>query len=308
MEAPINGVYAASLTPLTSKLEPNIPELIDHVLWLLDSGADGVALLGSTGEANSMTLEQRLSIIKKSANKLPKQKLIIGTGSCALGEAIKLTQTCIDEGFLSVLLLPPFYYKPQSDENILRFFSELISIVNEPKLRIIFYNFPKLTGYNFSLNILKEFKKEFGNISAGIKDSSGDWSNIVNLVNNIPDFKVYAGNEKFLLDTLKIGGSGCISASANLTAINCGRVFKAWKNKKNKKAMEDQQSLSILRGVLENHSFVSGLKSLFASKSNVEGWENMLPPFSPLLKKQLLSIQLQLKEVGFDLENIVRKN
>ena len=113
---------------------------------------------------------------------------MIGTGSCALQDSVKLTKASIDVGIYSVLVLPPFYYKPQSDESVFRYFSELISIVDEPKLRIIFYNFPKLTGYNFSIKILNDLKKQFGAIAAGIKDSSGEWTNTLSLIQNVRNF------------------------------------------------------------------------------------------------------------------------
>ena len=154
MTLPQTGVYTASLTPLTASYEPNIPALILHAEQLLESGSDGVAILGSTGEANSLTLVQRLDIIEQSAKELPQERLIMGTGSCALQDAVRLTQASVDVGVYAVLVLPPFYYSPQSDESVLRFFSELISAVNDPRLRIIFYNFPQFSGYNFSLSIL----------------------------------------------------------------------------------------------------------------------------------------------------------
>ena len=154
METPQSGVYAASLTPLTASYEPDIPALIRHVEQLLETGSNGVAILGSTGEANSLTLVQRLDIIEQSAKELPQERLIMGTGSCALQDAVRLTQASVDVGVYAVLVLPPFYYSPQSDESVLRFFSELISAVNDPRLRIIFYNFPQFSGYNFSLSIL----------------------------------------------------------------------------------------------------------------------------------------------------------
>lgn len=307
MYTPTNGVYAASLTPLTSNLEPNISKLIDHVSWLLDTGADGVAILGSTGEANSLTLEQRLGIIKQSGTRLPQDKIIIGTGCCSIQDTIKLTRTSIDAGIFTVLVLPPFYYKPQSDESIFRYFSKLISTINENKLRIIFYNFPMLSGYNFNITILKSLKNEFGEIVSGIKDSSSEWKNILKLVESIPNFKVYAGTETFLLDTLDIGGSGCISASANLTVKECQKVYKAWKSKQRQIAKNAQNSLSILRKVLENYPFISELKSLFANQSDSENWRNMLPPFYPLSSKQVISVENQLKEVGFDLEHFLKK-
>ena len=302
MNRPLNGVYTASLTPLTASFEPNIPALVRHAQWLLESGSDGVALLGSTGEANSLTLEQRLSIIEQTARELPPDRLMLGTGSCALQDSVRLTKASVDAGVFSVLVIPPFYYKPQSDESVLRFYSELISSVDEPRLRIIFYNFPKLSGYNFSVKILQELKQRFGDIAAGIKDSSGEWKNMLGIVQNIPDFMVYTGTEALLLDILKKGGAGCITATANLIAPECQRVYQAWKNNKQKVAEKAQMNLTDLRKTLENYPLVSELKSLFASKTNAEEWKNMLPPFDPILDKQVEELTEQIKGLGLDLK------
>jgi 4-hydroxy-tetrahydrodipicolinate synthase len=302
MNCPLNGVYTASLTPLKRSYEPNLPALVRHVQWLLESGSDGVALLGSTGEANSLTIEQRLAIIEISAKKLPTDRLIMGTGSCSLKDAVHLTKASIDAGVYAVLVLPPFYYKPQSDKSVLRFYSELISIVDDTRLRIIFYNFPKLSGYNFSVEILQELKQRFGDIAAGIKDSSGEWKNMLGIVQNIPDFMVYTGTETLLLDILNKGGAGCITATANLIAPECQRVYQAWKNNKQKVAEEAQMNLTNLRNTLENYPLVSELKSLFASKTNTEEWENMLPPFDPILDKQVEELTELIKGLGLDLE------
>ena len=302
MNRPLNGVYTASLTPLTASFEPNIPALVRHAQWLLESGSDGVALLGSTGEANSLTLEQRLSIIEQTARELPPDRLMLGTGSCALQDSVRLTKASVDAGVFSVLVIPPFYYKPQSDESVLRFYSELISSVDEPRLRIIFYNFPKLSGYNFSVKILQELKQRFGDIAAGIKDSSGEWKNMLGIVQNIPDFMVYTGTETLLLDILNKGGAGCITATANLIAPECQRVYQAWKNNKQKVAEEAQMNLTNLRKTLENYPLVSELKSLFAAHTNAEEWKNMLPPFAPILDKQVEELTEQIKGLGLDLK------
>jgi 4-hydroxy-tetrahydrodipicolinate synthase len=301
MNRPLNGVYTASLTPLTASFEPNIPALVRHAQWLLESGSDGVALLGSTGEANSLTLEQRLSIIEQTARELPPDRLMLGTGSCALQDSVRLTKASVDAGVFSVLVIPPFYYKPQSDESVLRFYSELISSVDEPRLRIIFYNFPKLSGYNFSVKILHELKQRFGDIAAGIKDSSGEWKNMLGIVQNIPDFMVYTGTEALLLDILKKGGAGCITATANLIAPECQRVYQDWKNNNQKIAEQAQMNLTDLRKSLENYPLVSELKSLFAAHTNAEEWENMLPPFAPILDKQVEELTEQIKGLGLDL-------
>ena len=248
-----------------------------------------------------MTIEQRLDIIEKSTKELLQERLIMGTGSCALHDAVRLTQASVDAGVYTVLVIPPFYYKPQSDESVLVFFTELISAVNDPRLRIIFYNFPKFSGYNFSLEILQKLKQRFGNIAAGIKDSSGDWGNMLNITKNVPDFMVYSGTETLLLDILREGGAGTITASANLLAPECQQVFQAWNNDQQEAAEQAQKKLTVLRKALESYPFVSELKSLMALQEGSEKWQHMLPPFSPLSVKQVRDLANKINELGLDL-------
>jgi len=260
-----------------------------------------VALLGSTGESNSMTVEQRQSIIEQSALELPPDRLMMGTGSCALQDAVRLTQASVNAGVLSVLVLPPFYYKPQSEESVLSFFSLLVEEVDNPNLRIIFYNFPQLSGYNFSIKILQELKLRFGDIAAGIKDSSGDWNNMLDMVQNVPDLMVYTGTETLLLDILRKGGAGSITATANLIAPECQHVFQAWKNGRSEAADQAQKHLTALRIAFESYSFVSEMKSLLAAQTNSEEWNHMLPPFAQLPDEQVEELTEQIKVLGLDL-------
>ncbi len=295
------GIYAASLTPFTATYEPEISFLINHVQWLLENGADGVALLGSTGEANSMTLKQRQTIIEKSTRKIPPNKLLIGTGSCSLQDAIKLTKVSIDAGVYAVLILPPFYYKPQSEESIIRFYSELVASVNDSKLRIFFYNFPKFTGYNFDHNVIVKMKQNFGEIAAGIKDSSGNWENMLGLAQNVRDLMVFSGTETFLLENLLNGGAGCITATANIIATECQEVFQAWKNDQIEDANHKQKKLALLRKSFESYPFVSGLKSIFADQQNLSKWQHMMSPFDALTKEQLHEIKEKIEDLGLDI-------
>ncbi|MDP6656261.1 MAG: dihydrodipicolinate synthase family protein [SAR324 cluster bacterium] len=301
MNPPLNGVYAASLTPLTASYEPNLPALVRHVEQLYELGSDGAAILGSTGEANSLTIEQRLGIIAYCGNKLAPERLMMGTGSCSLQDAVRLTQASIDAGVYTVLVIPPFYYKPQSDASVLRYYAELISSVDDPRLRIVFYNFPKLSGYNFSIEILQELKQSFGDIAAGIKDSSGNWENMLSITKNVPDFMVYSGTETLLLDILREGGAGCITASANLLAPECQQVFQAWNNNQQDAADQAQKKLSVLRKALESYPFVSELKGLMAEYSTSENWQQMLPPFTPLLESEIRELSVEIKNNGLDL-------
>ena len=297
----LTGVYTASLTPLTASYEPNHAALVRHVKKLFESGSDGAAILGSTGEGNSLTIEQRLDIIKYCGRELVPERLMMGTGSCSLQDAIRLTKASLDAGIYAVLVIPPFYYKPQSDESVLRYYAELIASVDDPLLRIVFYNFPRLSGYNFSLRILQELKQRFGNIAAGIKDSSGDWDNMLSITKKVPDFMVYSGTETFLLDILREGGAGCITASANVLAPECQLVFNAWKNNQEDAAAQAQEKLSVLRKALESYPFVAELKGLLAEHSGSNDWKQMLPPFSPLLASEIRELSSVIKDYGLDL-------
>lgn len=301
MNSPNTGIYTASLTPFTASYNPNIPVLVSHVEWLLENGADGVALLGSTGEANSMTVKQRQAIIEQSTIKLPVDRLMFGTGSCALQDAVRLTKASIDAGVYAVLVLPPFYYKPQNDESVIRFYSELIASVDDSGLRIIFYNFPKFTGYNFDHNVINQLKSRFGDIAAGIKDSSGNWENMLAVAQNVPDLMVYSGTETFLLEILLNGGAGCITATANLLASECQQVFQAWKNDQQQDAEQEQKKLSSLRKAFESFPFVSGLKSIFADYIDSANWEHMLPPFDGLNNDQLDELKEKINGLGLEL-------
>ena len=307
MKTLFSGIYTASLTPLTSSYEPNLPALVSHVEQLFESGSDGVAILGSTGEANSLTIEQRLDIISYCGRTLAPERLMMGTGSCALQDAIRLTQASIEAGVFSVLVIPPFYYKPQSDESVIRYYSELISSVDDSRLRIIFYNFPKLSGYNFSLEILQEFKERFGDIAAGIKDSSGNWENMLSITKNVPNFMVYSGTETLLLNILREGGAGCITASANLLAPECQLVYQAWRNDQQNTAEQVQKELTVLRKALESYQFVSELKGLMALHTGSEHWQEMLPPFIPLLPSQVRELSEKINDLGLNLRQRIRK-
>lgn len=302
-----SGIYTASLTPLTSSYEPNLPALVSHVEQLFESGSDGVAILGSTGEANSLTIEQRLDIISYCGRTLAPERLMMGTGSCALQDAIRLTQASIEAGVFSVLVIPPFYYKPQSDESVIRYYSELISSVDDSRLRIIFYNFPKLSGYNFSTEILQEFKERFGDIAAGIKDSSGNWENMLSITKNVSNFMVYSGTETLLLNILREGGAGCITASANLLAPECQLVYQAWRNDQQNTAEQVQKELTVLRKALESYQFVSELKGLMALHTGSEHWQEMLPPFIPLLPSQVRELSEKINDLGLNLRQRIRK-
>ncbi|HET6468207.1 MAG TPA: dihydrodipicolinate synthase family protein, partial [Geminicoccaceae bacterium] len=284
--------------PMTDELEPDTAALVEHVEWLLDEGCDGVAVLGTTGEANSLSVEQRLRVIEAAGARLPTERLMIGTGSTAIGEALRLSRAALDAGIFNLLVLPPFYYKPVSDEGLYRFFAGLIDGLGEPRVRVYLYNFPQLTGINFSLELINRLRVDFPEQVVGIKDSSGNWDNMRAVAESFPGFGTFAGTERYLLDMLRAGGAGCISATANSTSMLCQHVYAAWRDG-SPNADERQEKLTGWRMALQSVPGIPALKALAAGRTGREGWRNMLPPMVPLSADQELELMGKLTDLGF---------
>lgn len=289
------GVFAAALTPLNADFEPDLDAFVAHGAWLLNNGCHGLGVLGTAGEANSLPLASRLGLIEHVCAHLPPEKLLIGTGSCALDDAVALTRASIGGGAVHVLVLPPFFYKPVPEDGMLHYFSQLIERVGAPELRLYLYNFPQLSGYNFPLTLIHRLKDEFGPVIAGAKDSSGDWDIMAAMCLELDDFDVFTGTETYLLDILRLGGAGCISATANVTARLCRQVHAE------PEASDDLQArLTAVRRALEAYPPIPALKALAARRSGNELWRNILPPFEPLAAPALDDLVAALGELGFD--------
>ena len=281
---PPRGVYAAVLTPFGDDLEPNAKAYVAHCRWLLANGCDGLAPLGTTGEANSLSVAQRLGLIEAGAAAgLPMERCIIGTGSAALADAVTVTKAALSAGSTGALLLPPFYYKNPSEDGLFAFFSEVIQRVGDSKLRLYLYHFPQMSAVPVTPALIQRLKAAYGDTIAGVKDSSGDWSYTANLLKEIPGFGVYSGTEQFLLANLRAGGAGCISASTNVTAPMAQAVYRAWQQKD---ADALQESLTAARLVLQAFPFQGGLKELVARLTGDRQWLNVIPPNRPLSPAQ----------------------
>ncbi|MHA1524430.1 MAG: dihydrodipicolinate synthase family protein [Alphaproteobacteria bacterium] len=298
------GVYAAALTPLTAKLEPDLPALTAHFRWLLENGCDGIAPLGTTGEANSLSLENRTRIIEAvaSADIAPSQ-VIVGTGSCAIGDTVKLTKLALSLGFSNVLVLPPFYYKDIPDDGLFSYFATLIEQVGDPDLRIFLYHFPKMSAMPISFDLVKRLRGTFGEVVAGLKDSSGDWENTSALLAAFPGFKVFSGSEEFLADNLQNGGPGCISATVNVTAKLAAKVMQsAGENR-----LELQRQLTQIRVALQRFPMVPVLKCLMHWHTGRDCWNAIVPPLTNLSQTQAGDLRRQISALDFFQEEFVCK-
>ena len=223
----LKGVLAAVLTPMDEDLNPDHQAFAAHCRRLLAAGCHGLSVFGTTGEANSLSVDERLAVLEALVESgIPPEKLLPGTGSCALTDTVRLSQAALEAGTAGALVLPPFYYKSVGDDGLFRFFAEVVERVGDDSLRLYLYHIPQMTGVDLGLSLISRLIDAYPGVVVGTKDSSGDRERIMALCREFPDFSVLAGTETLLLETLRSGGEGCISATVNVTsrlARRCAR-------------------------------------------------------------------------------------
>ncbi len=293
-----HGVYAAALTPMNPDLSPDIAKLVAHCQWLKNAGATGLALLGTTGEANSFSLSEKMDLLKQSINDgMDPENVMVGTGSTSYHETTELSKFAFSLGFKHILLLPPFYYKQVTDQGLFDYFKRVVDGLNNPGLGIYLYHIPKLTGVHLSMHLIEKLLNHFPGQFLGMKDSSGDLQHMQQVISEFPGFDVFAGTEKYLLPVLRSGGAGCISATANLTVKMVAELFHGWKSGK---ADHYQEEITAIRSTLEQYPLVGILKALMAHFMEDTQWQHTQPPNSLASSEDVTRCLAGLKEADFD--------
>lgn len=301
MSERIKGVMAAGLTAFNDDLSIDVQGTIAHTEWLLANGCDGVLIFGTTGEANSLSLGERMAFLDAlGASGLPKDKLMIGTGCCSVADSVDLTRKTLEIGVESALMLPPFYYKNPSDDGLYAHFARILEKVADPKLKLYLYHFPQMSAVPFSHELIGRFLADFPGVFCGIKDSSGDFENMKAMAAKFPGFDVFAGTERYLLDMLKAGGVGTITATGNCTSAMCGAVYAAWKAGA-PDAERLQEELTAQRLALQAYPAAAALKELLARESGKASWRNVRAPFLPLAAERAEQLVADMKKVDFRL-------
>ncbi|QJQ95940.1 MULTISPECIES: dihydrodipicolinate synthase family protein [Halomonadaceae] len=298
MNQPRTGrVWSPVVTPFTDDLAPDSRRFTTHCRWLLDNDV-GLAIFGTNSEANSMTVGEKRALIDTLAEAgIAGEQLMPGTGSCAIGDAVELTRHAVDNGCAGVLMLPPFYYKGVSDEGLYRYFAEVIERVASPSLKVYLYHIPPVSQVPLTLDLIERLHTAYPDTIAGIKDSSGEWSNTQALIDAFGgEIDVYAGSEHFLLDTLRAGGAGCISATANVNPGPIAELARAWREAD---ADTRQTALSALRGEFERFPMIPALKAATALYGDDAAWRRVRPPLVELDDAQCQSLKQALDARGF---------
>jgi 4-hydroxy-tetrahydrodipicolinate synthase len=294
-----HGVLVPVLTPFTRSGDPDAGRFVAFCRWLLDQGAGGLSIFGTTSEANSMSGTERMGLLDRLVEAgVPAQKLMPGSGACSMTEAAALARHAVGHGCGGVLLLPPFYYKEVSDDGIFAFVSGVIDKVASPALRVYLYHIPPVAQVGFSLDLVGRLISAYPEIVVGLKDSSGDWSNTAALLDRFPGFAIFPGSEVFLLDALRKGGAGCITASGNVNVPGIRKVYENWQVPQ---ADALQAEITILRKALQAYPMVPALKRIIAHFHNDPDWAAVRPPMEPLDEARSSALIADLAKLGFSL-------
>ncbi|MBA1274890.1 dihydrodipicolinate synthase family protein [Stutzerimonas azotifigens] len=296
-------VWSPVITPFTAELAPDRERFVAQCRWLLDNDV-GLAVFGTNSEANSLSVEEKSQLLDALIEGgIPAARLMPGTGASALPDAVALTRHAVAQGVEGVLMLPPFYYKGVSDEGLFRYFSEVIERVGDARLRIYLYHIPPVSQVPLSLALIERLLKAYPKNVVGVKDSSGDWSNTQAMIDNFAadGFQVYAGSEHFLLQTLRAGGAGCISATANVNPGPISALAKAWQGAD---ADAQQAALTNTRKLFERFPMIPALKAAAARYSGIEEWAQVRPPLVELNEQQRQDLFAILDEASFDMPGL----
>jgi 4-hydroxy-tetrahydrodipicolinate synthase len=305
MATRLRGVLSPVVTPFKKDYSPDPPRFVRHCKWLLAHGCSGLAVFGTNSEANSLAADERMALLEQLVEGgVPAAQLMPGTGCSALTESVRLTAHAVKVGCAGVLMLPPFYYKGVPDDGLYRNFSEVIQRVGDDRLQVYLYHIPPVAQVPITLPLIERLLKSYPKTVAGVKDSSGDWSNTKAMIDAFgkQSFDVFAGSEVFLLRNMHAGGVGCITAGANVNPHGIDRVYRNWQSNE---AEALQASIDKVRQVLQSQvSMIPALKAAIAHYADDADWITVRPPLVELTSEQRAKLVGDLVATGFEMPGI----
>jgi 4-hydroxy-tetrahydrodipicolinate synthase len=300
----IAGVLAPVVTPFRKDYSPDAERFVRHCRWLLKNGCAGLAVFGTNSEANSMSVAEKRKLLEALiAGGVPAARLMPGTGHSALTDSIEMTRAAVAMGCAGVLMLPPFYYKGVPDEGLYRNFAEVIERVGDERLQLYLYHIPPVSQVPITLALIERLLSKYHGMVAGVKDSSGDWSNTKAMLDAFAKdgFDVFAGSEVFLLDNMRNGGKGCITATGNINPGPIDRVFRNWRSAEADKL---QASITATRKIVQKQPMIAALKASIAHYGNDPHWKICRPPLIELNSSQEKELISELKANGFSMPGL----
>ena len=305
MASSVRAVFSPVVTPFRRDLSPDPERLAKHCRWLLSNNV-GLAVFGTNSEANSMSVDEKADLLDKLIEDgIDPRRMMPGTGMSALTDSVYLTAHAVRLGCSGVLMLPPFYYKGVTDEGLFRSYSEVIERVGDSRLKVYLYNIPPVSHVPLSVALITRLLDAYPQTVAGIKDSSGDWNNTQAYIESFADrgFVVFPGSESFLLQGLRNGASGCISATANVHPGPIAKMLDLWESAD---ADDHQARLNEIRGIFAKYPMIAALKSAVAFYSGDPEWRTVRPPLVELTDDQERTFLSELDAARFEMPGIQR--
>lgn len=274
------GVFCAALTPVDADLRPDFEPFVAHCRQLVADGLTGVALLGTTGEANSFSTGERKALLEAAlAGGLAPSQLLPGTGVTALSETVELTRHALAHGVHTVVMLPPFYYKDVSEEGLFAAYAETIERVGDERLRVVLYHIPQVSAVPIPFGLIERLRARYPANVVGIKDSAGKLENMTAMVERFPGFAVLAGADPLMLPLLRQGGAGAITATTNLVGADLAFVYRHQADPARAAEVDAAQMRVIaMRTLASVYPQMASLKTLLAARTGHDGWRRMRPP------------------------------
>ena len=299
----IVGVLSPVVTPFKADLSPDPERFVRQCRWLLSQNV-GLAVFGTNSEANSLSVEEKIELLDRLVGAgLDPARMMPGTGHCALPDSVRLTAHAMKLGCGGVLMLPPFYYKGVSDDGLFRSFAEVIERVGESRLRVYVYHIPPVSQVPITLGLVERLLKSYPTQTAGMKDSGGDWKNTQAFLDAFAKsgFDVFAGSETFLLQNMRAGGAGCISATANVHPGPIARLYDTWRAAD---AEAQQARLDEIRGVFSKFPMIPALKAAIAHHGGDTSWSTVRPPLVALTPEQAKALVTELDQKKFTMPGL----
>ena len=280
MTRPLTGLWPPVCTPFKDDGSVDAARIVRHSRALLADGCSGLAVLGTTSEANSLSLDERRQVIDAHVEAgIEADQLLPGVGACNIDDVVTLARHAHDIGASGVLMVPPFFYKKVPDDGVFTFYARVIEKLGASAPRIMLYHIPPMAAVGFSLDLTGRLIEAFPGIVVGMKDSSGDADNTLAVIEAFPEFAVFPGAEVYLVRAMKAGARGCISATAN---VNAGAISNLVKNWQSADAGRLQEELNAVRKAVESRGNIPGCKAILADRYDDPAWANIRPPLVAL--------------------------
>ncbi|PPR45559.1 MAG: 4-hydroxy-tetrahydrodipicolinate synthase [Alphaproteobacteria bacterium MarineAlpha5_Bin7] len=303
----LRGTYCAALTPIHDDYSIDKKLFLAHCKNLLSEGLDGLAIFGTTGEANSFNVNEKIEAIHYLIdNGINPDKIIAGTGQCSVTDTVLLSKEVSQLKVKGILVLPAFFYKNVKDDGIVEYYKQIVEGVGDENLHYVLYNIPQVSGIKINISILERLINLFPNNIIGMKDSSGDLDNMLQVIKSISDFSLFSGSDSLALKVCQYGGAGAITATSNISGKLLSYLINNHENESNIENFQELQNLQVqIRSTLFNQEPISALKAFLSVNNNDENWNRITPPLNTIIEPQKDKTVIALIELIKKMEELL---